>query len=146
MIRRALLFSAILAATSVPVYADPTAAPSAAPATAAPSVPVPSLPKGIQNSPYGQAASDVIQGYLKRQRELARNGAHGKVTYYRGYDLQVYDDPLPFLPAHYRNIHLHRGTVINPRGVTLTPGMVVDVSGQTQPDGSLNADYITVVQ
>lgn len=143
MIRRSLLVAVSLIALSAPVLADPS--PSPAP-SASPSVPIPSLPSGIQNNPYAQAAEQVLQGALKRQRDLARNGAHGKVTYYRGYDLQVYTDPLPFLTARYRTIHLHRGTVINPRGITIEPGMVVDVSGTTQPDGSLNADLINVVQ
>ena len=46
-------------------------------------------------------------------------------------------------PNVYRQIHLHQGTIINPRGTTLTPGMIVDVSGTAQPDHSLNADVIT---
>ena len=138
----ATIFLSAFLLFGAPALADPTAVPSP---TAAPAVPIPSLPQSIQNSPYGQAAEQVIEGYLKRQRDLARNGAHGSVTYYHGYDLQVYTDPLPFLSSRYRTIHLHHGTVINPRGITLRNGMVVDVSGQTQPDGSLNADYITVV-
>ena len=144
MIRRIIATTAFsslgfVALLGIPALADATATP-------APSVPMPAIPKSIQDSPYGQAASEAIQGYLKRQRDLARNGAHGTVTFYRGYDLQVYTQSAPFLPSHYRDVHLHRGTVINPRGITLQTGMVVDVSGAVQADGSLRADHIDVVQ
>ena len=134
-----MLSLAFVVCGAIPALADPTPTP-------APAVPVPQLPKSIGDSPYGEAASQIIQGYLKRQRDMLRNGAHGTVTYYRGYDLQVYTDAAPFYPSRYRDVHLHRGTVINPRGVTLQRGMVIDVAGSVQPDGSLNADYITVVQ
>ncbi|MBV8152072.1 MAG: hypothetical protein JO101_04560 [Candidatus Eremiobacteraeota bacterium] len=140
MIRRITLAAAIVL-LAAPALADPTAAPSPAPV-----VPVPNLPKSIQNSPYGQAASEIIQGALARQRFVHQNGAHGAVTYYKGYALQVEVPSTPFAPVIYRNVHLHKGTVINPRGITLQPGMIVDVSGQAEPDGSLRGDYITVVQ
>ena len=42
------------------------------------------------------------------------NTAHGKVTYFRRYDLQVETAPNVF-----RDVHLHQGTVINPRGATI---------------------------
>ena len=44
----------------------------------------------------------------------------------------------------YREIHLHRGTLINPRGYTLAPGQLVDVRERGQSDGSLDADMIVV--
>jgi hypothetical protein len=44
----------------------------------------------------------------------------------------------------YREIHLHKGTVINPRGWTIQPGQTVDVRGRANSDGSLNADMIVV--
>ena len=138
LLHRTLVPAAVFALTGLPALADPAP-------TATPTVPVP-VPSGILNSQYGQAASEIIQGYLKRQRDMAHNGAHGTVTFFKRFDLQVKTDPLPFLPSGYRQIHLHPGTVINPRGTSLQPGMIVDVSGQSQPDGSLNADLITVVQ
>jgi hypothetical protein len=46
-------------------------------------------------------------------------------------------------PNVYRDVHLHQGTVINPRGASLTPGMTVDVTGSAQSDHSLDADAIT---
>jgi hypothetical protein len=66
------------------------------------------------------------------------NTAHGKVTYFRRFDLQ-----LETAPNVYREVHLHQGTVIDPRGTSLAPGMTVDVSGSAQSDHSLNADTIT---
>ena len=62
----------------------------------------------------------------------------GKVTYFRRFDLQ-----LETAPNVYREVHLHQGTVIDPRGTSLAPGMTVDVSGSAQSDHSLNADTIT---
>jgi hypothetical protein len=61
----------------------------------------------------------------------------GTVTYYRGYDMQ-----LRMQLDRYRAIHLHKGTVINPRGYTLKTGDIVDVRGRPNSDGSLNADMI----
>ena len=66
------------------------------------------------------------------------NSAHGVVRYFRHFELQI-----ETAPRVYRDVHLHQGTVINPRGTTLEPGMVVDVAGSAQSDGSLNADTIT---
>ena len=85
--------------------------------------------------------TQILDGYLKRQRDVNANGARGVVTYYHRFDLQVRTGS-----NSYRAIHLHQGTVINPRGISLTNGMNVDVSGQAQSDGSLNADQITVQQ
>ena len=65
------------------------------------------------------------------------NTAHGRVTYFRRFELQI-----ETAPNIYRQIHLHQGTIINPRGTTLTPGMTVDISGNAQGDHSLNADSI----
>ncbi len=44
----------------------------------------------------------------------------------------------------YREIRLHRGTVINPRGWNIKSGDTVDVRGRPNSDGSLNADMIVV--
>ena len=139
MIRRTLFALTAAVALAAPALADPSPSP-------APAIPIPSLPQSVLNSPYGQAASEIIQGALTRERYMKRNGAHGSVTYYKGYDLQVEVPPTPFAPTVYRNVHLHKGTVINPRGATLQPGMIVDVSGESLPDGSLRGDYITIVQ
>lgn len=96
---------------------------------------VPSVPPDVQNNPIVQSILQSVGGLLQTTNG---NSAHGKVTYFRRFDLQV-----ETAPNVYRQIHLHQGTMINPRGTTLAPGMVVDVSGTTQSDHSLNADAIT---
>ncbi|HEY5339782.1 MAG TPA: hypothetical protein VIK27_02045 [Candidatus Aquilonibacter sp.] len=98
-------------------------------------VALPSIPPQIQNSPIVQSVLDAVGNLLQTTNG---NTAHGKVTYFRRFDLQV-----ETAPNVYRQVHLHQGTVINPRGATLTPGMTVDVSGSAQSDHSLNADTIT---
>jgi uncharacterized protein (DUF1684 family) len=95
---------------------------------------VPSVPPDVQNNPIVQSILQAVGGLLQTTNG---NSAHGKVTYFRRFDLQI-----ETAPNVYRQIHLHQGTIINPRGTTLAPGMTVDVSGTTQPDHSLNADAI----
>lgn len=96
---------------------------------------VPSVPPSVQNSPIVQSILQAVGGLLQTTNG---NTAHGKVTYFRRFELQV-----ETAPNVYRQIHLHQGTIINPRGTTLAPGMTVDVSGTAQSDHSLNADAIT---
>jgi len=98
---------------------------------------LPSLPPGIVNNPIVQSVINAVGGLFQ-----TTNGptAHGTVSYMHRFDLQ-----LQTAPSVYREIHLHQGTVINPRGLTLEPGMVVHVSGDPQSDGSLNANVITLV-
>jgi hypothetical protein len=97
---------------------------------------LPSIPPQIQNNPIVQSVLNAVGNILLQTTN--GNTAHGKVTYFRRYDLQVETAPNVF-----RDVHLHQGTVINPRGATITPGMTVDVSGSAQSDHSLNADTIT---
>ena len=99
-------------------------------------VPIPSIPPALQNNPIVQSVINALGNVLLQ----STNGptAHGKVTFFRHYDLQVETAPNVF-----RDVHLHQGTVINPRGATIVPGMTVDVSGSVQSDKSLNADTIT---
>jgi hypothetical protein len=99
-------------------------------------LPIPSLPPDVQNNPIVQSVINAIGNVLLQTTN--GNTAHGKVTYFRRYDLQV-----ETAPNVYRDVHLHQGTVINPRGATLVPGMTVDVNGSAQSDHSLNADSIT---
>jgi len=50
---------------------------------------------------------------------------HGRVTAFDGaYNLQVRDDN-----GYIDNVELHDGTIINPTGLTLAPGMVVSILG-----------------
>jgi hypothetical protein len=96
---------------------------------------IPSIPPEVQNNPFVQSVLNAVGNLLQTTNG---NTAHGKVTYFRRYDLQV-----ETAPNVYREVHLHQGTVINPRGASLEPGMTVDVSGSAQSDHSLNADTIT---
>lgn len=97
---------------------------------------VPTLP------PTGQIINDVIQAVTNQVTSSYGwnpNRVHGTVTYFRRYDMQVQMQLNKF-----RNVHLHQGTVINPRGATPSQGSIVDVSGHPDPDGTLEADVITV--
>lgn len=124
-IRSLVLAGALLLATAGTAVADQAP------------IPLPSsIPPQVLNNPIVQSLIDAVGNVLLQT--TTGNTAHGKVTYFRRFDLQVET-------AHnvYRNVHLHQGTVINPRGTTLTPGMTVDVSGVVEPDKSLDADVIT---
>lgn len=115
------------------VAATPTPAATRSPG------PLPTIPSNT-----GQLVKDAIDalaGIVRAPLGWDENRAVGAVTYYRGYNLQI-----KLQLGKYRDIHLHRGTVINPRGATMREGQMVDVRGHGQSDGSLNADYITVSQ
>jgi len=115
---------------------------SAPPAPAVPTpIPVATLPPP---SPTDQIIRDVIGigvQIIQRNAVNARNNTHGTVSYFRRFDLQVRCGP-----NCYRNVRLHPGTVINPRGATPGVGTSVDVNGRTDADGTLEADTITVQQ
>jgi hypothetical protein len=44
----------------------------------------------------------------------------------------------------YINLVLHKGTVINPVGTILAPGMRITIRGTHQPDGSVWTDQVDV--
>ena len=44
-----------------------------------------------------------------------------------------------------RTVFLHRGTIINPTGITLRPGMRVHVWGWTAHNHNINADKVSVL-
>ncbi len=46
-----------------------------------------------------------------------------------GYDLRVRDER-----GYIDRVHIHPGTIINPTGITLTPGMVVSIVGENEGD------------
>ena len=110
------------------------ATPSPAPSPAA----LPSIPPGIGNVVQGilqKLAGDAVAPYA-----LDPNHVRGSVTYFRRFDLQVQ------MPLNtYKQVHLHQGTIINPRGASIEDGQVVDVRGTANSDGSLNADEITIL-
>jgi hypothetical protein len=131
----------VLIGSSSPAAADPPA-PSPAPAPTAapvPGVPGVSLPPSVMNNPMVQDALRALTGAATRELGLDPNWSRGRVTYFRRFEMQI-----ETVPNKFREIHLHQGTTINPRGTTLAPGMNVRVSGVHQPDGSLNANEITV--
>jgi hypothetical protein len=104
-------------------------------------IPVPTVPPTTPNSQVLQTILNVGQQILQRQAINARNNARGTVSYFKRFDMQVQCGT-----NCYRNVRLHQGTVINPRGATPGVGTFVDVNGHTNPDGSLEADNITIQQ
>jgi hypothetical protein len=130
----AVLF-ALAAALPGGAQQSPAPAPAASPTKAPISIPgVPSDTNGIVKD-----VIDALGNVVRPAYGWDTNGAHGTVTFYRGYDMQV-----RMQLNKYRDIHLHKGTVINPRGWTIQPGQTVDVHGHGRSDGSLDADVITV--
>jgi hypothetical protein len=127
-------FAAVLfaLANGGPAFAQPTPAPVPT-ATPAPN-PVPSLPAGLE-----QDAINALGNVVKSAFGWSDTESLGTVTFYRGYEMQVRQQL-----DRYREIHLHRGTVINPRGYTIKSGDTVDVRGRPNQDGSLTADMIVV--
>jgi len=109
---------------------------SAAPALA--QTAPPSVPPSITNAVEGiltKLGNDAAAPY-----GLDPNHSRGTVTYFKRFDLQLR------MPLNtYRDVHLHQGTVIDPRGATIEPGQVLDVVGHANGDGSLNADTITII-
>jgi hypothetical protein len=102
---------------------------------------VPTLPPNTPNSAIIQTIMGIGQQILQRQAVNARNNARGTVSYFKRFDMQVQCGT-----NCYRTIKLHQGTVINPRGATPGVGTTVDVNGRTDPDGTLQADTITIQQ
>jgi hypothetical protein len=127
--------AALLALTcSVSAFAGTgTNAAPTPPPTASPN-PLPTLPGSIVND-----AINALGGIVKAAYGWNDAESLGTVTFYRGYDMQ-----LKMQLNRYRAIHLHRGTVINPRGYSIHDGDTVDVRGRPQADGSLEADMIVV--
>ncbi len=125
----AVLF-ALAASVSAHAQTAPTPVPTATPAPN----PVPSVPAGIE-----QDAINALGNVVKSAFGWSDTQAYGTVTFYRGYEMQV-----RMQLNRYREIHLHKGTVINPRGWNIQPGQTVDVRGRNNADGSLTADTIVV--
>ncbi|HEY0395230.1 MAG TPA: hypothetical protein VGD01_12110 [Candidatus Elarobacter sp.] len=102
---------------------------------------VPTVPPSTPNSAVLQTILNVGSQILQRQAVNARNNAQGTVSYFKRFDMQVQCGT-----NCYRAVKLHQGTVINPRGATPSVGTRVDVNGRTDPDGTLEADTITIQQ
>lgn len=84
-------------------------------------------------------AVELGRQLLQNQRMHDANSAYGTITYFKRFDMQLQNGP-----NSYRAIHLHQGTVIEPRGTMPRVGTTVSVSGYGRPDGSLEATRITV--
>jgi hypothetical protein len=109
-------------------------------------VPTPSpTPSGITipNLPStNQIINDVLQtiaGQATGAFGYNPNEVHGQVTFFKRFDMQV-----QMQLNKYRQVKLHQGTVINPRGATISAGQNVDVWGHADQDGTLEADTITI--
>jgi hypothetical protein len=102
---------------------------------------VPTLPPSTPNGGIIQTIMGVGAQILQRQAINSRNNARGTVSYFKRFDMQIQCGT-----NCYRNIRLHQGTVINPRRGTPSVGSYVDVNGRTDPDGTLEADNITIQQ
>lgn len=125
--RVVVFVAAVLLAASAPAAAQ-TAPPS-----------LPAVPPAVQGAVLNILQS--LAGQAAAPYALDPNHVRGVVTYFKRFDLQV---RLPL--GRYREIRLHQGTVINPRGTSLTDGNVVDVQGRANADGTLDADVITLVR
>lgn len=92
--------------------------------------------------PTNQIINDVINAVVGRTTGAFGynpNRVDGTVTYFRRFDMQVH-----LQLDKYRDVRLHQGTIINPRGWTIQPGQTVDVFGHSDADGTFEADSITV--
>lgn len=90
-----------------------------------------------------EAVNAIVRGELNQGLgDLTRRASEtrGEVSYFRRFEMQV-----KLGRNSYRDIHLHQGTIINPRGATIKKGDTVTVTGDPQSDGSLNANAITIV-
>ena len=103
---------------------------------------VPTLPPQTDAATQAviRAAAGVLSDIITRNRLNAANNTHGTVSYFKHFDMQVQTGA-----NSYRDVRLHQGTVINPRGATPGTGTTVDVSGRGAADGALEADSITVL-
>ena len=139
MIQRFVVFvaAALCVAGTAAASADPTPAPSPSPTP----VSVPTLSPSSKLDPYAKAAIDMLGGVIRQQIQNSANSTSGQVSYFKRFEMQLQTGR-----NAYRGVHLHQGTIINPRGASVTVGQRVDVSGTPQQDGSLDANVITIQQ
>ena len=90
------------------------------------------------------ATAASAQWYPGYQQDSYRNGrsvqARGIVASYNWYDLQLQSGN-----GRDAYVHLHQGTIINPRGTTLRSGMPVRVIGYVDGSGTLQANEIDIM-
>ncbi|MDQ2681726.1 MAG: hypothetical protein M3Y21_12025, partial [Candidatus Eremiobacteraeota bacterium] len=110
----AILFLGSLTVVSAQSAPAPTPAP-----TTTPTSPYPSIP-GNTTTIIRDVIDSVVNGIVKPSYGWSPDRAHGSVTFYRRFDMQV-----RMQLNKYRDVHLHQGTVINPRGWSIQPGQTV---------------------
>jgi hypothetical protein len=72
-----------------------------------------------------QAQDDDIPSYAQPGAVSEDDQIHGRIVSFDGeYGLQVRDER-----GFVDNVQLHQGTIINPTGLTLAPGMIVSIDG-----------------
>jgi hypothetical protein len=125
------LFALALSFGIAPAFAQPAPAPTP--------VDLPTVPPDRPLDPLTKAAIDLGIGIIRAQQHRLANQAIGEVTYFKHFEMQVRTGR-----NVYRDIHLHQGTIINPRGDSIQLGQHVEIGGEAQPDGSLNANVITI--
>jgi hypothetical protein len=102
---------------------------------------LPTMPPDQAVNPYVKMGIDLVTGLLRNEIANSKNSTHGQVTYFRRFEMEVRTGT-----NSYREVHLHQGTRIEPLGGNITAGQRVTVNGQGQPDGSLAADDIVILQ
>ena len=74
-------------------------------------------------APLAARAQDDTPSYAQHIAQDAQ--IHGRILSFDGaYSLQVRDEK-----GYVDNVQLHQGTIINPTGLTLAPGMIVSIMG-----------------
>jgi len=127
---------AVLAQSTPTPSPSPWPTPSPRPSPTSINLPSTDTVKQIINQAIGTLQGNLQQAILNHQNDVT-----GTVTYFRRFSLQIQTGS-----SNYRQVNLHQGTTINPTGTTLRNGMRVRVRGESQPDGSLNANEIDLIQ
>lgn len=92
--------------------------------------------RGYGDNGYGRGNWNGQGQYGNRRGGMRDGRVTGVVSSFGGYNLQLRDGMA---------VSLHQGTVINPTGTTLAPGMRVAVRGSRNSAGGFNADEIDVL-
>lgn len=132
----AVVLASVALPLAVPLGAE---AQAVAPAGVATPYPVPTLAPGTNVDPTARTIINTLGGLLGGNISRALNSNVGTVTYFKGYAMEI-----EVGQNRYENVHLFRGTTIDPRGETIRIGDTVDIGGRKEADGSLDANAITI--
>jgi hypothetical protein len=84
--------------------------------------------------PLAAFAQDAVPSYAHHERVAERDTIRGRIESFDGkFHMIVRDDR-----GQAKSVELHQGTVIQPTGLTLTPGMSVAISGYNGRDFNAN--------